>query len=257
MTGNISVSELFHENSKQHPSDSRMTDRIIAVSASPIMQSMMASALKTYSNAQKFSFESNGPLNVSIVETVLTRRSQRALSGESVTRNELGQLLRMANGVTGSMSLYGGQKQYFRTTPSAGALYPVELYAFVLNVDDLPAGLYHFDPVENQLESVRFGDFRLQLQRCTHENAVQSAAVMFAMTGTSPKSRLKYGERGYRFMLLEAGHLGQNALLAAHALDLAAFAIGGFLDDDLDRLLDIDGLDEVSLYMIAIGRKEG
>ena len=65
---------------------------------------------------------------------------------------------------------------------------------------------------------------------------------------------MKYGERGYRFMLLEAGHIAQNALLAANALGLGACPFGGFIDDDLDRLLGIDGLDEVSLYLIGVGR---
>jgi SagB-type dehydrogenase family enzyme len=82
-----------------------------------------------------------------------------------------------------------------------------------------------------------------------------NAAAIFVLTGVSLKSRLKYGERGYRFMLLKAGHIAQNLLLTAAALELGALPVGGFIDDEMDRLLGIDGLNEVSLYLVAIGRR--
>ena len=114
-------------------------------------------------------------------------------------------------------------------------------------------GLYHYAPASNSLELIRELDAAQELARICYTAALAKSAAVIALTGISLKSRLKYGERGYRFMLLEAGHIAQNALLAANALELGACPFGGFIDDDLDQLLGIDGLDEVSLYLIAIG----
>jgi nitroreductase len=102
-------------------------------------------------------------------------------------------------------------------------------------------------------ELVRAGDAAHEVARLCYTAALSEAAAVIVLTGISAKSRLKYGERGYRFTLLEAGHIAQNALLTASALMLDACPFGGFIDD-LDRLLGIDGLDEVSLYLVAVGR---
>ena len=82
------------------------------------------------------------------------------------------------------------------------------------------------------------------------------AALAVALTGISMKTKLKYGERGYRFLLFEAGHIMQNLLLVASALGVSALPIGGFVDAELDSALGIDGLDEVSLYLAAVGPPE-
>jgi SagB-type dehydrogenase family enzyme len=93
------------------------------------------------------------------------------------------------------------------------------------------------------------------LSSITFTVELERAAMVFVLTGIALKSRLKYGERGYRFMLLEAGHIAQNLLLTANALGLGALPIGGFVDDELDRLLDVDGVEETSLYLVAVGRR--
>ena len=133
-------------------------------------------------------------------------------------------------------------------------MFPLEVYLLVRNVDRLRPGIYHFDPNEHCLDLISRKNPFAELVRATYVGELAQAALALALTGVSSKSRAKYGERGYRFMLLEAGHAAQNFLLCATALGLSAFTIGGFIDDDLDRLLEIDGFEETSLYLMAAGR---
>ncbi len=247
------VSELFHENSKHHRSDGRVADRIVAAIGSPELQRMFASSDKRYPSAPTIALPDVVPASErTFDDAVLTRRSSRAFSGAPISFDMLAKLTRYAGGVTGSVYLPGGGVQRFRVCPSGGALYPVELYVIANLVDNLPKALYHYCPSVDRLELVRGGIGADALVEITFTPELRAAAVVFALTGISVKSRLKYGERGYRFVLLEAGHIAQNILLTASAMNLAACAIGGFIDDELDALLDIDGCDETSLYMVAV-----
>ena len=140
-----------------------------------------------------------------------------------------------------------------RPVPSAGALYPLELYALVGEVDGLEAGAYHYHPFRHRLESLgAFEPERLRGALVDREIAERAAALL-VVTAMIWRSRFKYGERGYRFALLEAGHAAQNMLLAATGLALEALPLGGFYDRRLDELVGADGLDEATLYAIALG----
>jgi SagB-type dehydrogenase family enzyme len=252
----VSISELYHENSKHQRSDARVTDRIITVLRSPLLQGMMASAYKRYPLARRTALAHDLPAAVTgFDEAVLSRRSVREFGEEALNWSDLSKLAQFAGGITGFSDLQTGDRQYFRAAPSAGGLYPVEMYVFAQRVSTLPAGLYHYHPVENCLELLCEKDYAPNLKNITFTAEAGQAGAVFAMTGIPLKSRVKYAERGYRFMLLEAGHIAQNLLLAANSLRLAAFAIGGFIDDELDRMLGIDGLDEVSLYLVAVGKR--
>jgi SagB-type dehydrogenase family enzyme len=249
------VSELFHENTKQHRSDLRFVERIVAASVNPLLHRMMTTAHKSYSSALKNGLPKDFPkASMSFEDVILSRRSSRDFSGEPLSFSEVAKLLHFANGITGS--IYTGDRvdQLFRASPSGGALYPVEIYLIALTVSGLASGLYHYNPLENNLEALSNKKAAQELKKITHIEEVSNAAAVIALSGISAKSRLKYGERGYRFMLLEAGHIAQNILLTAHSLLLAAFSIGGFIDDELDELLGIDGIDEVSLYLVAVGK---
>jgi SagB-type dehydrogenase family enzyme len=140
-----------------------------------------------------------------------------------------------------------------RPAPSAGALYPLELYAIALRVDGLTPGIFHYDPYGHGL--ARLGDAAPAGLAATvpDESLVDRVACALVLTAVFWRSRFKYGQRGYRFVLLEAGHVAQNALLAAAALGVAALPLGGFYDARLDALLDVDGVDESSLYVLLLG----
>ena len=249
------VSELFHENTKQRRSDARFVERILTAAYDPAMHRALAPKGKNYGTARRIALPpARGIGRMSLHEAILTRRSDRDFTGAPIALHELARLLRYAAGVTGRLDTGDGEAVPLRAAPSGGALYPVETYVLVRRVDGLASGVYHFAPAHGALDVVAAGNPFPALVRATYETQLRRALVAFVLTGISMKTRLKYGERGYRFMLLEAGHIAQNALLAATAMRLRSFTVGGFVDDELDALLRLDGVDETSLYVIAAGR---
>jgi SagB-type dehydrogenase family enzyme len=163
-------------------------------------------------------------------------------------------LLHAAYGVTAQDE----RGQGYRTAPSGGALYPLEVYAVVARGDDVAPGLYHYDPPLHELEVVRPPVRPETLASATaYPEIVRGCAVAFILTGVFWRSRFKYGLRGYRFTLLEAGHVAQNLLLAAEALGLAAVPLGGYYDRAVDALLRLDGVDVSTLYVVCVGRRAG
>ncbi|MBI2641937.1 SagB/ThcOx family dehydrogenase, partial [Candidatus Roizmanbacteria bacterium] len=136
----------------------------------------------------------------------------------------------------------------------AGARYPLEIYLVVLNCFNLDEGLYHYNVKENILELLLKKDLSELLSKATGgEFWIKSIGVVFIITGVLDRTRIKYGDRGYRFVLIEAGHLAQNICLKATEFGLGTCPIGGFIDDEVNQLLDIHIQKEFTLYLIAIG----
>jgi SagB-type dehydrogenase family enzyme len=142
--------------------------------------------------------------------------------------------------------------------PSGGALYPLDVYVAAPAVTGLEEErLHHFDPLRSCLEVLGPVD-RGQLAALTpYPELVATASAVVFVTATFWRSRFKYGQRGYRFALLEAGHVAQNVLLAATALGLASVPLGGFFDRQVNGLLGVDGLHEAALYVIPVGHADG
>lgn len=183
-------------------------------------------------------------------EALMKRRSVRDYSGEPLELGELSALLFSAQGITGE---HKGVK--LRAAPSAGALYPMELYVFVHQVSGLEPGLYHYDPFEHALTALRKGDLRGELQGAgLGQEALGEAAAVIALAAVPARTTRKYGERGFRYVYMEAGHIAENILLEAVSLGLGAVPMGAFADRRLDGLLGIDGREEISLYLVAVGK---
>ena len=142
----------------------------------------------------------------------------------------------------------------FRAVPSGGALYPLNIYVYAARVRGVAPGLYHFNPEERHLDILWVRDDLRTIESFLFqpELAAASAAVLF-VSATFMRSTFKYSDRGYRFALIEAGHVAQNALLSAQALGLAGAPIGGYLDREVDRYLGLDGLNESVIYMLLLG----
>ncbi len=173
------------------------------------------------------------------------RRTAHGFPGRPLGLQRLAALLEAGYGVTAPDR---------RSVPSGGALYPLELYPAVVQVDGLEAGVFHFDPPRHALELVRAGEIGPELEAaCPLPGLLAGAAAVVFVTAVFWRSRFKYGLRGYRFALLEAGHVAQNVLVAATELDVAALPLGGFYDARVERLLGVDGVDESVVYAIVLG----
>jgi SagB-type dehydrogenase family enzyme len=188
---------------------------------------------------------------IALEHALRSRRSERDLGGGPVSLDSATALLWAGYGVTRRSPL--GLR---RTVPSGGALYPLELYVLALRVDGLAPGVHHYDPFGPALCALGELPTRDELERLTPTpELVLPAAFVVLVTGVFWRSRFKYGLRGYRFSLLEAGHVGQNILLAAVALDLGATPLGGVYDGRIEELLGVNGVDESLVYALSVGTK--
>jgi SagB-type dehydrogenase family enzyme len=252
----ISISELFHENSKQQRYNLAFSRRISFVNSSPTIHQVISKTCKTYPGAIAIPLPTVQPGNgLSFEDVVTKRRSIRRFSNVPLDLTEISKLLYFGNGITGKLAPSGqGIVQPVRAAPSGGALYPIELYLAVCNGTDIEPGIYHYVAATHALEQLALGDFAPALSEATSDSALFShASITIILTAMFERTRFKYGERGYRFALLEAGHIAQNILLTSTALDLGGVAVGGFIDDEINEILGIDGVDEASIYMIALG----
>ena len=186
---------------------------------------------------------------LSVEEAIEQRRSIRSYSRVPMTPAELSRLLHRADGITDPST-------GFRAAPSAGALYPLEIHAFANNVEGVPRGIYRYDVRGHSLERVAAGDFRPRLLAAAiGQSVVVDAAVVLVLSAVFERTRQKYRERSYRYILMECGHVAQNVYLAATSMGLGACVVGAFLDDALNGLLGLDGEEEAALYLITVGHR--
>ena len=187
--------------------------------------------------------------DVSVEEAIADRRSRREYSGRALTRRELGQLLWATQGVTDRASGY-------RAAPSAGALFPLEVYVVVGSggVTDLESGVYRYRPEGHELGRGHTGDVRSELRAAASDQEfVGAAPVDIVVCAVDERTTGKYGERGSeRYVPMEAGHAGENLYLQAEALGLATVSVGAFSDG---RVRDILGApaDQRPLYIFPVG----
>ncbi len=188
----------------------------------------------------------DAPYDLSLVEALTRRRSRRRYADRALSASELAWIVHAATGVTSADDL--------RVAPSAGALYPIEVYVAVARVDGVPAGLYHVGVRERVLETVRSGSVAGDLVLAgLGQGFLGDAAAVLVLTGLFQRTRWKSRARYYRYVCWEAGHIAQNVYLAAEAAGLGACVVGAFLDRQLNGVLDIDGRDEAALGLIAVG----
>ncbi len=185
---------------------------------------------------------------MSVEEAIARRRSVREFAAKSLTLKQLSQLLWAAQGIT--EPAHG-----LRAAPSAGALYPLEVYAVVREggVTGLDAGIYRYSVPENSLTLVKSGDSSSRLKAAAlDQDAVGFAAVNLVTTAVFERTTVKYGDRGVRYAFLETGHAAENVFLQAQSLGLAAVVVGAFDDDAVRAVLGV-GTDEKPMYIQPIG----
>ncbi|MFH1789092.1 MAG: SagB/ThcOx family dehydrogenase [Candidatus Altiarchaeota archaeon] len=184
--------------------------------------------------------------NVSVEEALSQRRSRREYSGRQLTLSELSQLLWAAQGVN---ERFGGK----RTAPSAGATYPLELYAVVGGVDGLSPGVYHYLPGDHSIRLVSAVDARETLAAAAlNQGFIAEAPVTLVLSAVYERTTETYGQRGIQYVHMEAGHAAQNVYLMCEALGLGTVAVGAFDDE---AVMEVIGLSagQRALYLLPVG----
>jgi SagB-type dehydrogenase family enzyme len=184
--------------------------------------------------------------DVSLEQSLQNRRSIREFSQLSLKLEEVSQLLWSAQGITNDI---GG-----RTAPSAGGLYPLEVYLIAGNVENLTARIYRYVPQNHELVSISDQDVRNKLSDAAlGQAAVKNGSVDIIISAVYARTTAKYGDRGIRYVQMEAGHAAQNICLEATALNLGAVTIGAFDDNQVKSCLMLPE-NENPLYIIPVGR---
>ncbi len=173
------------------------------------------------------------------------RRSHREYSNALLTRTELSQLLWSAQGITHSAGL--------RTAPSAGALYPLELFVVIARVEDLDAGIYHYQIKTHSLQLISAGDYRHKLAKAAlGQDVIEQAAAVIAITAVHARTEKKYGSRARRYVDIEVGHAAQNIYLQSTALELGTVLVGAFDDARVQQVLELES-DLAPLGLMPVG----
>jgi SagB-type dehydrogenase family enzyme len=206
---------------------------------------------KAYTQAKRIPLPPLGDFQGLYTEDAIKRRrSVRNYSNQLMTLDELSRLLYYTGGI--NTERWGSK---LRSAPSAGALYPIEVYLVIHNVGDLNRGLYHYAVKDHALEPLRADDLRGEIvSHGLMQEFLGQANLVLVFTAIFQRLRWKYQERSYRYALIEAGHLGQNAYLAATSMGMGACAVGAFLDDNLNAMLGIDGQNEAAIYTLSVGK---
>jgi len=182
------------------------------------------------------------------------RRSCRAFAPVPIARERLASVLDAAYGLVGPLDVPDPEGFPHRTVPSAGGLFPLELFVVLRRVEGLEDGLYHYRAASRTLSLLERGDLFPGLEPVFYTFPFcADANVIIALAAIFPRSQTKYGPRGYRYVLLESGHVAQNICLRAAELDLATLCMGGFVDSALNARLGLKAPYEGVVYTIALG----
>ena len=183
----------------------------------------------------------------SLEQLLEQRRSVRAFRKAPLRLAEVGQLLWAAQGIS--------DPRGFRTAPSAGALYPLELYVVAGAVDGLPPAVYHYHPKGHRLVETSDGDRRQALARAAlGQSWVRDAAAVVVFAAIFKRTTRKYGNRGVRYVHMEVGHAAQNLFLQAEALGLGTVVVGAFDDEEVNTTLQLPS-NMQPLMLMPVGRK--
>ncbi|MFO8001827.1 MAG: SagB/ThcOx family dehydrogenase [Marinilabilia sp.] len=186
--------------------------------------------------------------STSIEESLLQRRSVRQYKDEPLKLTDVSQLLWAAQGITDS-------NRGFRTAPSAGALYPLEVYILIDDAVDLEKGVYKYYPGDHMLKMVKEGRLNQPLQEAAlGQSPISDAAAVLVFSAVYERTTGKYHDRGIRYVHMEAGHAAQNVYLQAVSLDLGMVVIGAFDDNSVRNVMNMPE-EEDPLYIIPVGQK--
>jgi SagB-type dehydrogenase family enzyme len=237
---------MYHEHSKHRRDQAPQPPD---ESARPPIQ------LRTYPGSERVRLPGRDfALPRALGRVLSTRRSIRQFAPRPLSLVTAGRLLYASYGVRGVRRV-GGSWLYDRPVPSAGGLYPLELYVATQAVSGLVDGVYHYDPRAHEFELRRRGLVHREVAKMVlAPEAARTARLIIMIAASFRRTMWKYGERGYRYVFLDAGHLGQNLYLAATALRIGALGLGGFFDEEINELAGLVHGDEEVIYVVCAGR---
>jgi SagB-type dehydrogenase family enzyme len=205
-----------------------------------------------YPGAARIALRRTALLTAELESTIRQRRSERTFASSTVSLEALTKILELGCGVTRHQEIPG------RAAPSPGGLYAVETYPILFDVDGLTPGIYHYYALDHSLEFVRPLAGVDVMQPFLPTDLFRALPpVVLAFSVVFSRVQTKYLERGYRFALLEAGHIAQNMLLAATALGMNSVPVGGFWDEQFNNLMEFDSATEAIVYSILLGNSDG
>jgi len=247
---------LYQENSSWNPArEPLLRERLTFFSKESVdHRDPLSPACKTYPLCPCLHLPH--PLFRSPIERVIEkRRTRRKFTGKGISTRQLARILISAYGITTKEGTEAGA-HLLRACPSAGALYPLEIYPVILHSKDLQAGLYHYNIDNHGIELLAKGALRDKIEaNLLGVELMPGADVALLVTSILERTLAKYGERGYRFILIEIGHLAQNVSLVCEAMKLNAVCIGGFYEDGLADLLSTDRRGEPVQHVILLGTR--
>jgi SagB-type dehydrogenase family enzyme len=193
------------------------------------------------------------PLSVDLLELIELRTSVRDYPDKPLTLLELSYLLWCTQGVKEVL----GTAATKRNVPSAGSRHPFETYLLINRVEGVKPGLYRFLALEHKLLVVNLNANIAEevIAGCLRQNSVAKSAVTFIWAAVASRSKWRYGERAYRYLHLDAGHICQNLYLTAQVIGCGVCAIAAFDDDYLNQVLNLDGKEQFAVYIAAAGKK--
>jgi SagB-type dehydrogenase family enzyme len=245
--------ELYHVNSKLTSHHSAGATEPGAPTA--VEQFMMTRGFRQYQNARSVALPTGERDWHPLQEVMRERRSSRDLS-RAIELVDLGSILDESLGCTAvAEDTVSGLVHGLRAWPSAGGLYPLDTYVIARDVGGLDRGLYHYNAIQSSLEELASRDPDAMLADAYFDQAfakTASAAILFI--ACFERATAKYGDRGYRLVMLDAGHACQNVLLSAHQKGIGAVPIAGFCDDSLASDLHLDGVAEAVVHTVLVGR---
>jgi len=258
-----SMAIQYHESSKLTPLTSRMFGMNVASFNHPYFHKMASQPFKIYPGKEIISFKEFFGQHLpqaNLFEIILKRQSRRNYIEHNMSLKELYYLLHFSYGTTRVATIREVDEGcwYYRAVPSGGALYPLEIYPIIFTGSDVKPGLYHYRPDKGGIEFLKEGMFNEELIKIiTAEPYVQmkKASAVFLITSVVQRTMLKYKDRGYRFILMEAGFASEHLSLIAESIGLGSCMIGGFIDDAVNDFLEIDGLTETILNVIVVGEE--
>jgi len=240
-------SKIFHQSSKSHYKGHPP----VPESYEDWPEEWRTTYYKAYPRLPKIELDDDS-ISADFFDLVKRRQSRRDFKRGSITKQELSLLLKYSCGTTSKLT----NDRLRRAQASGGGRFPIEVYPVVFRSGgDLKAGLYHYNVKNHQLDVLWGREFSNEdISQIFTYPWVKDAAVGIVMTAVFWRNQNKYGERGYRYILLEAGHIGQNLYLVSEALGIKCCALGGTRDENLEKLIDIDGVTESVVYGLAIGK---